>query len=95
LLEPRHLHINRRAALDGLVDHAVTLGQFEQLIESVLGCVGVEIETQTDLRARLAAAEQQAADLSNEVAVTHANLEEAFRTIANQLSRIKALGGQP
>ena len=53
------------------------------------------IETQTDLRTRLVATEQQMAGLSNDVAVTRANLEDAFRTIAELMSRIRVLGGYP
>src|SRR3954470_18004985 len=33
------LHLDRRAALDRLVDHAIALGQLEQLVELVLGRV--------------------------------------------------------
>src|SRR5262245_54200231 len=45
-----HAHLDRRAALDGLIDHAITLGQLEQLVQLVLRRVGVEVELQPDLR---------------------------------------------
>src|SRR4051812_12288957 len=44
------LHLDRRAALDRLVDHAIPLGQLEQLVELVLGRVGLDVEAQADLR---------------------------------------------
>ena len=48
-LSPRHRHRDRWAALDGLIDHAIALGQLEQLIELVLRLIGVDIEAQPDL----------------------------------------------
>src|SRR5215472_7185290 len=41
---------NRRAAADGLIDHAIAFGELEQLVELVLWRVGVEIKAQPDLR---------------------------------------------
>src|SRR5580704_18308315 len=38
---PLHCQRHRRAAADRLIDHAITLGQLEQLIELVLRRVGV------------------------------------------------------
>src|SRR6266699_5508083 len=35
---PVHRHRKFRAVLDGLVDHAIALGEFEQQIEFVLRC---------------------------------------------------------
>ena len=48
-------------------------------------------EAQAGLRDRLATSEQMLARMSNEVAVTRANSEEAFRTIADQLGKIRDL----
>lgn len=48
-------------------------------------------EAQAGLRDRLATAGQLLASMSNELAVTRANAEEAFRTIADQLSKIRDL----
>src|SRR5512136_2827603 len=50
LLYPRHLRINPRTVLDGLVHNAIAFGEFEQLIEFVLRCISVDIEAQTNLR---------------------------------------------
>jgi [protein-PII] uridylyltransferase len=47
---PLHRHRNLRAVLDGLIDHAIALGELQQLIELVLRRVGVDIEAQADLR---------------------------------------------
>src|SRR5690242_7617023 len=44
------LDLHRRAVADGLVDHAIALGQLEQLIELVGRRVGIDIEAQPDLR---------------------------------------------
>ena len=41
---PLHRHRNLRPVLDGLVDHAVTLGELQQQIELVLRGVGVDLE---------------------------------------------------
>ena len=40
----REFHLNGRAALDGLVHHAIALGKLEQLIELVLGRIGIHVE---------------------------------------------------
>src|SRR6266545_7797884 len=45
-----HPHLDRRAALERLVDHAVALGELEQLVELVLRRVGLDVEAQADLR---------------------------------------------
>src|SRR5262245_18974152 len=45
-----HAHFDGRPALDGLVDHAIALGQLEELVQLLLRRVGVEIERQADLR---------------------------------------------
>ena len=42
------LHLDRRAALDRLIDHAIALGELQQLVELVLRRVGVEVEAQAD-----------------------------------------------
>src|SRR6185437_3860349 len=47
---PVHRHRNLRAVLDGLVDHAITLGEFQQQIEFLLRRVGVDVETETNFR---------------------------------------------
>src|SRR5215212_3196913 len=47
---PLQLHLNRRAALDGLIHHAIALGELEQLVELLLWRVGVDIEGEADLR---------------------------------------------
>src|ERR1700720_2682250 len=44
------IHLDRRAALERLVDDAVTLRELEQLIELVLGGIGVHLEAQANLR---------------------------------------------
>src|SRR5262245_18124189 len=44
------LHVDRRTALERLVDHAVTLGELEQLVELLLRRVGLDVEAQADLR---------------------------------------------
>src|SRR5882757_9346945 len=44
------LHLDRRAALDGLVDDAIALRELEQLIELLLRRVGLDVEAQADLR---------------------------------------------
>src|ERR1700738_1682633 len=45
---PLHGHRNLRAVLDGLVDHAIALGEFQEQIELVLRRVGIDVETQTN-----------------------------------------------
>src|SRR6185436_13637819 len=47
-LDPLHRHRNLRAVLDGLVDHAIAFGEFQQQIELVLRRVGADLEAQTD-----------------------------------------------
>src|SRR3981081_3287532 len=47
---PVHRYRNLGTVLDGLVDHAIALGEFQQQIELVLRRVGVDIETQPNLR---------------------------------------------
>ena len=44
------LHLDRRALLDGLIHHAIALGELEELIELLLRRVGVDIEGEADLR---------------------------------------------
>src|SRR5664279_4147605 len=46
---PFHRHRHLRAVLDGLVDHAIALGELEQEIELVLRCRGFDLEAQPDL----------------------------------------------
>src|SRR5258706_6636988 len=46
---PSHRHRKLRAVLDGLVDHAIALGEFEQQIEFVLRRWRVDVETQANL----------------------------------------------
>src|SRR3954464_9001743 len=46
---PFHRHRNLRAVLDGLIDHAIAFGEFQQQIELVLRCVGSDLEAQPDL----------------------------------------------
>ena len=48
-LRPHHRDLNRRPAFDGLVDHAVALGQLQKLIELLLRLVGSNVEAQPDL----------------------------------------------
>src|SRR5262245_34999131 len=48
LSHPLHLDVDRRPLGDGLVDHAIALGQLEQLIELVLRDVGRNVEAQPD-----------------------------------------------
>ena len=47
-LHPLHRHRNFRAVLDGLIDHAIALGEFEQEIEFLLRRVGIDVEAQAD-----------------------------------------------
>src|ERR1044071_9809498 len=44
------LHLDRRALPDGLIHHAIALGELEQLIELFLRRVGVDVEGEADLR---------------------------------------------
>src|SRR5689334_5433747 len=46
---PFHRHRYLRAVLDGLVDHAIALGELEQQVELVLRRVGADFETQANL----------------------------------------------
>src|SRR5712691_5480561 len=46
---PLHRHRNLRAVLDGLVDHAIALGEFQEQIELVLRRVGLDVEAQANL----------------------------------------------
>src|SRR5262249_23566348 len=50
VLDALHLHVDGRAALDGLINDAIALGELEQLIKLVLRGFGVEIDAQPDLR---------------------------------------------
>src|SRR4249919_2566787 len=49
-LNALHLHVDRRPALDCLINDAIPLGELKKLIELVLRGIGVEIEAQPDLR---------------------------------------------
>src|SRR5215469_17030823 len=42
-------HLDRRTAFDGLVDHAVSLGELEQLVQFLLGSVGIDVEAQANV----------------------------------------------
>src|SRR5437899_10961485 len=46
---PLHRHRNFRAVPDGLVDHAIAFGEFQQQVELVLRCVRSDLEAQADL----------------------------------------------
>ncbi len=46
---PFHRHRNLRAVLDGLIDHAIALGELEQQVELLLRRVGFDLEAQADL----------------------------------------------
>src|SRR5204863_8573556 len=48
-LHPLHLDVHRRALGDGLIDHAIALGELEQLVELVLRRVGRDVEAEPDL----------------------------------------------
>src|ERR1700721_1847005 len=43
-------HLDGRTALDRLIDHAITLGQLQQLVELLLLDIGVHREREPDLR---------------------------------------------
>src|SRR5258707_6417695 len=43
-----HSNLDRRTALDGLIDHAVALGKLEQLLEPLLSSVGLNVERKPD-----------------------------------------------
>src|ERR1700761_5718776 len=47
---PVHRDRNLRPVLDGLIDHAIALGEFQQQVEFVLRGVSVDIEAQADFR---------------------------------------------
>ena len=50
-IDPRLMrHHGLRAVLDGLIDHAIALGQFQKLIELLLRRVGIDIKPETDFR---------------------------------------------
>src|SRR6478752_2800284 len=49
-LNALHLHVDRRPALDSLINDAIPLGELKKLIELVLRGIGIEIEAQPDLR---------------------------------------------
>src|SRR3954449_7403108 len=46
---PLHRDRDLRPVLDGLIDHAIALGELEQQIELVLRRISVDVEAQTDL----------------------------------------------
>src|SRR5579863_4669272 len=45
---PLHGHRNLRTIPDGLIDHAITLGEFQQKIELVLRRRGIDVEAQAN-----------------------------------------------
>src|SRR5258708_8996345 len=47
-LHSDHSNLDRRTALDGLIDHAVALRKLEQLLEPLLSSVGLNVERQPD-----------------------------------------------
>src|SRR5580698_5609804 len=47
---PLEANLDRRSVFQCLIDDAITLGEFEQLIELVLVRVGVDIKAQANLR---------------------------------------------
>src|SRR5689334_16753805 len=47
-LHPLHRHRNLRTVPDGLIDHAIALGQLQQEIELVLRRIGRDLEAQAD-----------------------------------------------
>src|SRR5579871_731418 len=49
-LFPFQADLDRRAVADGLIDHAIALGELEQLIELVLRRIAVDVEAQANLR---------------------------------------------
>ena len=48
VLHPLHRHRDLGAVPDGLVDHAIALGELQQLVELVLWRVGGDVEAQPD-----------------------------------------------
>src|SRR5580658_9245914 len=50
LFFPFETYLDRGPAFDGLIDHAIALGEFEKLIELVLRRVGIDVEAEPDLR---------------------------------------------
>jgi len=52
MLDPLHRHRDLRAVLDGLIDHAIALGEFLQQIELVLPRAGRDLEAQATASAR-------------------------------------------
>src|SRR5215471_15283071 len=53
LVAPFQLHLDRRAALDGLVDDAIALGELEQLVELLLRRVGLDVERAAEIEVAL------------------------------------------
>src|SRR5262245_42295770 len=47
---PLQLHIDRRTAPERLIDDAIPLREFEQLVQLLLWSVGLDVEAKTDLR---------------------------------------------
>src|SRR6266849_7188049 len=47
-LHAAHSNLDRRTALDGLIDHAVALRKLEQLLEPLLSSVGLNVERKPD-----------------------------------------------
>src|SRR4029453_9512151 len=45
---PLHRHRDFRAIPDGLIHHAIALGELEQQVELVLRRIGIELEAQAD-----------------------------------------------
>ena len=81
-----------------LAEHQAVVAEKQDLLNRLKNTEAEKqkgLETQADLRTRLAATEQQMAGLSNDVAVTRANLEDAFRNISELMSRLRVLGGLP
>src|SRR3954464_6384952 len=46
---PFHRHRDLRAVLDGLIDHAIAFGEFQQQVELVLRRIGTDLEAQANL----------------------------------------------
>jgi hypothetical protein len=61
VLPPLHRHVHRRAIPYRLVDHAITLGQLEELIELILRRVGFDREVPAATPDRITAARDTSA----------------------------------
>src|SRR4051795_7299674 len=96
-LHPLHRHRDLRAVLDGLIDHAIALGELEQQVELVLRRISVDVEAQAYLGEadrRLLVDAERAAEIEIALGVDVAGLQRHLDSGRDRFQRDAGAGDQ-